>query len=61
MELRNSYICAQDNTNFESASRDQVKKTIKAMKNNKAFNISDLTAEHKKFGGDVMNVNERCL
>ena len=58
MELRNCYICEQNNTDSEPASRDQVIKTTKAMKNNKAANISGLTAAHKKFGDDVLNVNE---
>ena len=57
MELRNRYICEQDNTHFEPASRDQVINTIKTMKTNKAANISGLTAEHKTFGDDVLNVN----
>ena len=47
-------ICEHDETDFEPVSREQVIKTIKSMKNNKAADMSGLTAEHIKFGGDVL-------
>ena len=46
--------CDHDNTDFEPISREQIIKTIKTMKNNKAADMSGLTAEHIKFGGDVL-------
>ena len=47
-------ICEQDKNKFEPASLEQVIKTIKEMKNNKAADMSGLTAEHIKFDGDVL-------
>ena len=47
-------ICEQDDNKFEPVSHEQVIKTIKTMKNNKAADMSGLTAEHLKYGGDVL-------
>ena len=57
MQLRKLLIqnaCEQDNTDFEPISREQIIKTIKTLKNNKAADMSGSTAEHIKFGGDVL-------
>ena len=46
--------CEHDNTDIVPISHEQIIKTIKTMKNNKAADMSGLTAEHIKFGGDVL-------
>ena len=47
-------ICEQDDNQFEPVSHEQIIKTIKTIKNNKAADMSGLTAEHLKYGCDVL-------
>ncbi|MEW8546332.1 MAG: reverse transcriptase family protein [Candidatus Thiodiazotropha sp.] len=47
-------ICEQEGHDFEPISVEQVTKAIQMMKNNKAADMSGLTAEHIKYGGDVL-------
>ena len=57
VKLRNLLIqnvCEQDNTDFQPITREQIMKTIKTMKINKAVVMPGLTAEHIKFGCDVL-------
>ena len=47
-----------ENSSANEITLGRVRKTINSMKNNKAADMSGLTAEHVKYGGDVLT---ECL